>query len=873
MGNNILLINPAVNSSSQNKIVSSAINTTFPTSLGAIAGYLIAHGISPVRIIDEQLDFIKNEDLAFLINSLEKPRIVGLSVLTINSKRAYELGAKIKKIDTDCVIVAGGIHPTVLPDEALSNAGIDIVVRGEGERTFEELSHSIIKGSDYSGISGVSFKRNGGIVHNADRPLIEDLDEIPSFPYHLFEKDKDRYPSFGGIFTSRGCPYNCIFCSSRSISGKRYRYFSIQRVMSEIKVLIERYGQKTIWLMDDNIAGNSRRFIELLDSIKAAGLSEDINFHGSMRADNISEEILDRAKAANFKMIAFGMETSSESLMKLIGKGETVKQVVDAVKLTHRKGIAAATTIIFGLPGEVSRDRWDAIRLVDDMPLSSIRFNTLTPYPGTPVYEMLKRRGELVVEKDWENFAVQYMWEGDDLPYVPKGNDKYELMFDTMFANLSFYLSIKGIGRLLRSSFAGGNVIKMSERWYLSPEKVWNLLRLVLFLNFRFFSVALKVVANKFNKNSQLKYASYKDDLEKLSAYYEGKELAPGPDAVGALQDSYAEKVFENVVYEKYADLRRPFYTFSPFNYQRIPPAARYYGQKLFKRDNRLTMAFPSWPYEGSLERLRKVFAGRSSGIEYDRFIKPISWPENKRCALILTHDIESDTNWKWVRKIASMEKELGFRSSWNVVPKLYKIDYAVLDWLAQNGFEIGLHGYNHDNKLAYLSDESMRNRLEASRDLIKLYNIAGFRSPSWLRSERLFNVLQEYFLYDCSVPDVDYLSPAGIGGCCSVFPYMRGRLVELPTTLPYEFPVQCGVKPSDLNAFWKEKISKIKENMGCITVVTHPDPFYGGNDSMVSSYKELLEGLAGDRDIVSMLPRDAAAHYLKKIGLDKRGA
>ncbi|MBN2452679.1 MAG: radical SAM protein [Candidatus Omnitrophica bacterium] len=861
MGKNILLINPAINSSSQNKIVNAVINTTFPTSLGALAGFLGARGIGPVRIIDEQLDFIKDRGLPGIILSLEKPRIVGLSVLTINSKRAYELGEKIKGVDPECLVVAGGIHPTVLPEEALSSPGIDMVVRGEGEKTFEELSRLVMSGDDPKNIPGISFKGKNGFVHNPDRPVIENLDDIPPFPYHLFEKDKDRYPSFGGIFTSRGCPYNCIFCSSRSISGKRYRYFSVGRVVSEIKALVEKYGQKTIWLMDDNIAGHSRRFMEILDSIIAAGFPGDVSFHGSMRADNISEAILDKAKAANFRMIAFGMETGSESLMSLIGKGETVKQVVDAVRMTNDKGIAAATTIIFGLPGETARDRRDAIKLANDMPLASTRFNTLTPYPGTPVYEMLKSRGEVVIKKDWENFAVQYMWEGDDLPYVPKGNDRYGLMFDTMYANLSFYLSVKGIKRILKSSFAGGNVIKMSGKWYLSPAKMWNMARLVFFLNMRFFYVALKVAIGRVRKGSSPGYDAVKDDLDKLSGYYDLRGEASGSGPVDSLYNLYAGKIFENVIYEKYADLKRPLYTSVPFNYQKIPAPVRYYGQKLFRRGSPPSSSFPLWPYEGSLERLRRA-SSKSLPEDCLRYTGRVSWPGDKKCALILTHDIENGNNWKWVKAIAEAEMEYGFRSSWNVVPRLYRIDYSVLDWLARNGFEIGLHGYNHDNKLAFLSEAHIRRRMDACKDIIGAYKMAGFRSPSWLRSGCLFRVLQDYFSYDCSVLDVDYISPAGVGGCCSVFPYMIGSLVELPTTLPYEFPVQCGVKPEDLNAFWKSKISRIKDDMGCVTVVTHPDPYYGGNDLMVRMYKELLKGLAADREMISMLPRDAAKHY-----------
>ncbi len=494
MNTNVLLINPKINPVSQNKIINEIINTTFPTSLGTLAAVLSGSNTSGFRIIDEQLDEISDRNIGQLVMSLHEPRIIGLSVLTINSARAYELARDIKKIDERAIVVLGGIHPTVLPEEVLAQPGVDVVVRGEGEKTFEELVRLVISGDDYRKIRGISFREKGSSVHNPDRPLIDNLDEIPPFPYHLFENDRDRYPSFSAVFTSRGCPYKCTFCSSRSISGIRYRYFSIERTISEIRLLTDRYGQKTIWLLDDNIAANRRHFIELLEAIMKEGLHNKACFHASMRGDNIDEDILARAKAANFKMISFGLETGNESLMKIINKGETVADVVNAIRMTDKAGLVAATTVIFGLPTETRKDRWDAMRLVRSLPLSSIRFNTLTPYPGTPVYEKLKAENKLVVKKDWANFAVQYMWEGDDLPYVPDNNDRYELMFDTMFANLSFYLSFSGIRRMLKSSFAGGNVIALHRKWYFSPKIVYRLLKVFFYLSRRFVYITYKML-------------------------------------------------------------------------------------------------------------------------------------------------------------------------------------------------------------------------------------------------------------------------------------------------------------------------------------------------------------------------------------------
>ena len=498
MNENILLINPAINPESQSKIINQTVNKIFPTSIGILAAYLMDRGkVGSVRIIDEQIDLIGDKDIEQIVLSLARPRIIGISVLTLNSMRAYELSGKIKKVDSKALVVLGGIHPTVLTDEALNYKSVDVVIRGEGEETLKELVGLVLDGKDYKQISGISLRENGNIKHNPDRVMIANLDDIPPFPYHLFEKDLDKYPSFGAIFTSRGCPHKCIFCSSRSISGMSYRIYSIERIVSEIKILVEKYNQKIIWLLDDNIAVNPKRFKKFIEMIMVEGLHKKTEFHGSMRGDNLTDEVLEWARKGNFRMIAFGMETGTEPLMKLIGKRETVETIINAIRKTSDSGIATAATLIFGLPTETRKDRWHTMKLVRSLPLASARFNTLVPYPGTPAFDQLNREGKVLIKKDWANFAVQYMWEGDDIPYVPDGNNRYELMFDTMFANLSFYLSFSGIMRLIKSPVAGGNVIKLSEKWYLSPVEVKKMIDVFSYLSFRFIGVTFKMIFKK----------------------------------------------------------------------------------------------------------------------------------------------------------------------------------------------------------------------------------------------------------------------------------------------------------------------------------------------------------------------------------------
>lgn len=496
MKNRVLLINPEINPKTQKKFVTAIVRASFPFSLGHLAGYVMRNGDLPLKIVDDQIAPITDEALERLIAEMEPPKILGMTALTATSARAYELAGLAKKYDPGMKIVLGGVHASVMPEEGLSHKSVDMIVRGEGEITFDEIIDCVSNERDYRQVKGISYRDNGEIVSTEDRPLIKDLNSLPHYPYHLFEADKDRYPGFFSVQTSRGCPYGCTFCSQRSITRRSYRYVSTERAIHDIETLADKYGGSLIRIMDDNIAANKKRLMALLDAIIEKGLHKRVSFEAPMRGDNINEDIVDRLKEANFGLVTFGLETASESLMKLINKGETVKQVADAIEMTAGKGISVGTTLIFGLPTETNRDRWDAIKLVSSLPLDSVRFNILTPYPGTPIYNDLVKENKVRIKKDWENFSVQYMWEGDELPYVPDGTNPYDLMFQTMLANLWFYIRPSGLKKLFTKRVAGGNVIQLNKAWYFSGF-LFKILRVGLYLGKRFAVVFAKMLLRK----------------------------------------------------------------------------------------------------------------------------------------------------------------------------------------------------------------------------------------------------------------------------------------------------------------------------------------------------------------------------------------
>ncbi|MFQ6116578.1 MAG: DUF2334 domain-containing protein, partial [bacterium] len=258
---------------------------------------------------------------------------------------------------------------------------------------------------------------------------------------------------------------------------------------------------------------------------------------------------------------------------------------------------------------------------------------------------------------------------------------------------------------------------------------------------------------------------------------------------------------------EKYRDMIRPFYTRLPFHYHHIVPGTlrNIAARMLLSKRISSTIPrndFPGFPIEQGFELLHHVYQHNSAthGLE-----------SNQPSQIILTHDIDTKDGFKWVKKIARLEMEYGFRSLWNVVAHRYKIEYRILDWLVENGFEIGLHGYNHDNKLIFLLESEIRYRLNQCKGLLSRYQIKAFRSPSWFRNEMLFNVLKEYFQYDYSRLDTDIVCPGGNGGCLWTKTFSLFGLTYVPTTLPFEAPLFFHYTPEQLLKFWEPKIEWLK--------------------------------------------------------------
>lgn len=449
-----------------------------PVGIGCLLAVAERQGIR-VRFIDEQFEANIISMVAEYVKEMEKPYIFGFSVFTVAFKSAIILSKELKRIYPDSIIVFGSIHPTAMPEEVLSYKHIDIVLRGEGEKSFFELYRCVKEGRDFTHINSLSYRRNGKIIHNKRDFIIDELDNYPSFPYHLFSP---RKYDLGFVLGSRGCPYRCIFCSNRITTDRKFRYRSSEAIVNELEMLYHKYGKRYVLFLDDNFLADKKRIYVLIDKIKKTGLNKKMTFNFQARGDNVNYALLKDLYDAGFRSVFFGLETASDKIMKIIKKDETVAECIEAVKTAKKIGFHVSATFIYGLPAETHQDRMASINLSKELKLDMVRYNNATPYPGTELCEIAKRENRLNIVGLYENFNsvstfIEKPFKRISLSYVPDGNTEGEIRDDILLSYLVFYLNPQKVKSIFSSPDKGVG-------WFNAGEKILETLRMLPALSF-----------------------------------------------------------------------------------------------------------------------------------------------------------------------------------------------------------------------------------------------------------------------------------------------------------------------------------------------------------------------------------------------------
>ena len=331
------------------------------------------------------------KDLFNLIRK-DKPKLIGISCMTPTFEKSCKVAESIKR-NFNIPIVFGGIHPTAVPEETLKNYFVDYVIFGEGEHTIIELLEYFEGKRKLEDIKGLAYKENGKIKVNKPRELIEDLDSLPFPARHLFPSwyfqrwmvIRGLWLSGTNMMGSRGCPFNCSYCASKVMWGRRVRAYSPKRFVDEIEHLVKKYKVDSVRIVDDTFTVDKRKAIAICREIRRRKLK--IKFRANIRTDTASEELVRELKKAGCIQAAFGIESGSNRILKVLNKGTTVENAVKTFKLFKKYKIRTCATFMVGNPTETYEDIKLTRKLAKQLDADYTQFFLTTPYPGTQMYD------------------------------------------------------------------------------------------------------------------------------------------------------------------------------------------------------------------------------------------------------------------------------------------------------------------------------------------------------------------------------------------------------------------------------------------------------------------------------------------------------
>ncbi|MCD6310538.1 MAG: B12-binding domain-containing radical SAM protein [Candidatus Eremiobacteraeota bacterium] len=372
------------------------------------------------------------------------PTVIGITVYDPTYYLARMIARDIKKALPRVTIVVGGPTATFSDKLILEDSPwVDYCVRGEGEETFIELYRAIETGSSPAGIRGISYRADGEIIRNPDRPLITsgikgaELDILPSpFIEGILRGDE----TYVGIQSSRGCAYRCIFCNGPSMFRNRVRYHSNQRVIRELEIIRKNMSeqmvkQRKVSLWDDNFCLDLDRTKKLVSDIIDADLG--LRLYCELRADRVDLELLELLKSANFVHVNFGLESAVPRVLRIIKKLNPVgekkaliseKQFMDKVRKSaiaaHRLGLNPSVSFISGLPGETPEEGRRTVEFVNSLPVHNTYHNHLVIFPGTELFDTYKDYGLKVdTGGDLLPYRVIMPYDSKIVPYSSRSSE------------------------------------------------------------------------------------------------------------------------------------------------------------------------------------------------------------------------------------------------------------------------------------------------------------------------------------------------------------------------------------------------------------------------------------------------------------------
>jgi anaerobic magnesium-protoporphyrin IX monomethyl ester cyclase len=430
----------------------SSMGTTPPLGIMYIAAYLRLKFNTDIRIVNQKINNLPNDQLVKQAKDFEAD-VIGLSTLTMNAYSLPHITGKLKTALPGALIAIGGPHVSAFGSKSLNGNLADVAVPYEGEVAFEAVINDFLNNGDMSRIPGIFRRTQDGIVSNPGIiPLVEDLDSLPFPAYDLIDlrpywKVFAQTPlppkKYVTLFSSRGCPFGCIYC--HRIFGNKLRTHSAERIIEEIKYYKKKYGVNNFEFSDDIFNHDKKRLFETCDRIGKLEIKLQLSFPNGLRLDELRKDSMDALTDAGMYDCACPLESGSPRIQKLIGKNLNIPKYLENVKYLVSKRIFTFGFVMMGFPTETEEDLKQTLEVTCRSKLHTATIFTLTPFPGTRIYDIISKNNAEKLKN------IHY----DDNQYSHMKHNFADVPDDILFyyqrkANRDFYFNPSRITRILR---------------------------------------------------------------------------------------------------------------------------------------------------------------------------------------------------------------------------------------------------------------------------------------------------------------------------------------------------------------------------------------------------------------------------------------
>jgi len=368
--------------------------------------------------------------------------LVCISSITSTVPRAYAFADRFRQRGVP--VIMGGPHPTAWPEEALEHA--DWVLRGEGDNTFFEFLEKFEARRELGDIDGLSYRTDLGCVHNPRPARHVNLDTLP-IPDLTLIKGWERMHILP-IMTSRGCPYDCAFCSVTKMFGRRYRFRSPEKIVDELERAMALKKWYFTFFVDDNFIANRKRAKALMRLMIERKVTPRWSAQVRVEVAN-DDEMLDLMRRSNCKFVYVGLESTNPETLKLYNKSQSLEDIEHCIRKLHAHKIRIHGMFVFGADTDTVHTLRETGRFARRMGIDTVQFMILCPLPDTQTYHQLEREGRILV-RDWSLYDAQHV------VFKPKNMSPLQLHLETWNALATFYSPWQIAKRYLSFDFFGG---------------------------------------------------------------------------------------------------------------------------------------------------------------------------------------------------------------------------------------------------------------------------------------------------------------------------------------------------------------------------------------------------------------------------------